>query len=152
MKLLRREFLSLISKGAAAAAAVAAFPGLVYAASRDAFNANKLADAISARYPGMTAADSDAVTLEAPPIAENGAVVPITVSSTLAGVKSISVFVENNPAPMSCSFNLGGSSVPEVDVRLRMGKTSDVYALVETGDGLFQTKKEVKVTIGGCGG
>lgn len=152
MKIVRREFLSLITKGAGAVAAVAAFPSMVFARSDKAFSAKSLADAVAARYPGMTPQDSDQITLKAPPIAENGALVQISVLSTLAAVKSISLFVENNPSPLATSFRLAANGVPEVTARIRMGKTSNVYAMVETADGLFQTKKEVKVTVGGCGG
>jgi len=152
MNIVRRDFLSLATKGAAALMAVAAFPSLVFARNDKAFGAHNLADAVANRYPGMTAADSDKITLKAPAIAENGAVVPLTVKSSLDNVKSISIFVENNPAPLATSFNLGPQNIAEVSVRIRMGKTSNVIAMVETDAGLFQTKQEVKVTIGGCGG
>jgi sulfur-oxidizing protein SoxY len=95
---------------------------------------------------------SDKITLGVPTIAENGAVVPVEVSTTLENVESISIVVAGNPRPLAASFELSGSVMPEISSRIKMGQTSDVMAVVKTDTGLFSTSKEVKVTIGGCGG
>ncbi|MBQ0799864.1 MAG: thiosulfate oxidation carrier protein SoxY [Porticoccaceae bacterium] len=149
----RRYFLTKLSQGAACLAAVASFPHLVFAQwSEAAFGAKELEKAIAERYPELTIEDSDAITLKVPAIAENGAVVPVTVKTDMADVSSISLFVEKNPTPLSASFYLTPGSVAEVSVRLRMGETSNLVALVEAGGKLYRAQQEVKVTIGGCGG
>ena len=96
--------------------------------------------------------ESSAIELNAPDIAENGAVVPVSVSSTLDGVESISIIVEENPAPLAASFDLTPNAVADVSTRLKMGKTSNVVAVVKADGKLYSATKEVKVTIGGCGG
>jgi sulfur-oxidizing protein SoxY len=95
---------------------------------------------------------SDAITLGAPEIAENGAVVPISIETTLTGVQSVSVVVEKNPRPLAVSFEIPPGTLPNVACRIKMGETSQVMAVVKTESGLFSAAKEVKVTIGGCGG
>ena len=117
-----------------------------------AFAADNLDDALQALFEGQTAAASDAITLQAPDIAENGAVVPISVSSELANAESISILIENNPAPLAASFNLTADTLADVSTRVKMGETSNVVAIVKADGKLFMVSKEVKVTIGGCGG
>ncbi len=128
------------------------FPNLVFAVwPKDAFTAVDFDSAISNLY-GATATDSDAVKLKAPDIAENGAVVPISVSTDLADVESISIYVEGNPNPLSASFELTKYTEANVSTRIKMGKTSNVIAAVKAGGKVYTTRQEVKVTIGGCGG
>jgi len=87
-----------------------------------------------------------------PDIAENGAVVPVTVKTKLTGVKSISLIVVENPTPLSASFKLMPGVEGEISTRIKMGQSSDVIAAVETDSGVYTATKNVKVTIGGCGG
>jgi sulfur-oxidizing protein SoxY len=117
----------------------------------DAFKAKSDADAIKALY-GRTAEPSDKVKLDAPEIAENGAVVPISVSTTLADVTSISFLVSENPNALAASYRIPAGTMPSVANRLKMAKTSNVIAIVEAGGKLYSATKEVKVTVGGCGG
>jgi sulfur-oxidizing protein SoxY len=117
----------------------------------DAFKQKGDADAIKALY-GKTAEPSDKVKLDAPEIAENGAVVPISVSSTLADVTSISILVAENPNALAASYKIPAGTLPSVANRLKMAKTTNVIAIVEAGGKLYSTSKEVKVTVGGCGG
>jgi sulfur-oxidizing protein SoxY len=117
----------------------------------DAFKAKSEADAIKALY-GKTAEASDKVKLDAPEIAENGAVVPISVSTGLADVTSISILVAENPNALAASYRIPAGTVPSVANRLKMAKTSNVIAIVEAGGKLYSATKEVKVTVGGCGG
>jgi sulfur-oxidizing protein SoxY len=117
----------------------------------DAFKAKSDADAIKALY-GKTAEPSDKVKMDAPEIAENGAVVPITVSSTLADVTSISILVADNPNALAASYKIPAGTLPSVANRIKMAKTTNVIAIVEAGGKLYSTSKEVKVTVGGCGG
>jgi sulfur-oxidizing protein SoxY len=117
----------------------------------EAFKAKNEADAIKALY-GRTAETSDKVKLDAPEIAENGSVVPISVSTTLADVTSISFLVSENPNALAASYKIPAGTVPSVANRLKMAKTSNVIAIVEAGGKLYSATKEVKVTVGGCGG
>jgi len=117
----------------------------------DAFKQKSEADAIKSLY-GRTAEPSDKVKLDAPEIAENGAVVPISVSSTLADVTSISFLVAENPNALAASYRIPPGTLPSVANRLKMAKTSNVIAIVEAGGKLYSATKEVKVTVGGCGG
>jgi sulfur-oxidizing protein SoxY len=117
----------------------------------DAFKQKNSDDAIKSLY-GKTAEPSDKVKLDAPEIAENGAVVPISVSSTLADVTSISILVAENPNALAASYKIPAGTIPSVANRLKMAKTSNVIAVVEAGGKLYSTTKEVKVTVGGCGG
>ena len=118
---------------------------------KEAFSQKKEADAIKALY-GKTPEASDKVNLDAPEIAENGAVVPISVSTTLPDVTSIAIIVSENPFPLAASYPIPAGTAPMVGNRLKMAKTSKVTALVESGGKVFSASKEVKVTVGGCGG
>ncbi len=117
----------------------------------DAFKQKSDADAIKSLY-GKTAEPSDKVKLDAPEIAENGGVVPISVTTLLADVTSISFLVSENPNALAASYKIPAGTMPSVANRLKMAKTSNVIAIVEAGGKLFSATKEVKVTVGGCGG
>ncbi|HOP22071.1 MAG TPA: thiosulfate oxidation carrier protein SoxY [Gammaproteobacteria bacterium] len=113
------------------------------------------ADSYSAALAAMGAegaVPSDKISLVAPEIAENGAVVPVQVSSTLDDIESISLFVEKNPNPMTAEFKMFPGLEPDFKVRVRMGETSKVIAVVKAGGKAYTAESEVKVTIGGCGG
>jgi len=153
MKISRRDLFVKLGKSAAYVAVLASLPKIVWAKwNQKAFVATDLKAAIAGKYGNMSIIDSDKVILDAPEIAENGAVVPVNVSSTLANVTSMSLFVEKNPTPFVTSFTMGKGSINEVAIRIRMGKTSNVILLVEADGKLHRAKQEVKVTIGGCGG
>ncbi len=117
----------------------------------EAFKQKNEAEAIKLLY-GKTAEASDKIKLDAPEIAENGAVVPVSVSTTLPDVTSISFLVSENPNVLIASYKIPAGTVPAVANRIKMAKTSNVLVLVEAGGKLFSTAKEVKVTVGGCGG
>jgi sulfur-oxidizing protein SoxY len=117
----------------------------------EAFKQKADKDAIQALY-GRTAEASDKVKLDAPEIAENGAVVPIAVTTTLESVTSISFLVSGNPSALAASYAIPEGTVPAVSNRLKMQQTSNVIAIVEAGGKLYSATKEVKVTVGGCGG
>ena len=131
-------------------------PTPAFAAANDkwpeeAFKQKAEADAIKALY-GKTAEVSDKVKLDAPEIAENGAVVPISVSTTLTDVTSISFLVADNPSALAASYIIPAGTMPAVANRIKMAKTSNVTAIIEAGGKLYSATKEVKVTVGGCGG
>jgi sulfur-oxidizing protein SoxY len=117
----------------------------------EAFRQKSEADAIKALY-GKTAEPSDKVKLDAPEIAENGGVVPISVTTTLDKVTSISFFVAENPSALAASYRIPEGTIPAVANRLKMAKTTNVVAIVEADGKLYSATKEVKVTVGGCGG
>ncbi|MET0519755.1 MAG: thiosulfate oxidation carrier protein SoxY [Burkholderiaceae bacterium] len=97
--------------------------------------------------------ESPLVTLTAPDIAENGAVVPLAAASTAPGVKRILLLVEKNPSVLTASFDISDAIEPAVNTRVKMGQTSNVYAVAITADNkVLFAQKEVKVTLGGCGG
>jgi sulfur-oxidizing protein SoxY len=118
---------------------------------KDAFAQKTEADAIRVLYQ-KSPEPSDKVRLDAPEIAENGAVVPISVSSTLTDVTSISILVAENPFPLTAHYRFPAGTSPLAGSRLKMAKTSKVTALVESGGKIYSATKEVKVTVGGCGG
>ena len=146
----RRNFLQAAGT-AALAGAVSAWTGPALAWQAAAFNADG-ADAAIAELFGARPADSDQVKFKAPEIAENGAVVPVTVQYD--GVaKAIAILVDENPQPLAAAFHISPKALAHVATRIKMGKSSRVSALVQTADGrLLAAAREVKVTIGGCGG
>ena len=148
MKIQRRALIrSLLT-----AAAVLAVPRWLFAARPDkAFDAKETEAVTSELFDGPIT-ESDQIMLKVPDIAENGAVVPVTVSTDLADVESISVIVDNNPTPLAAMFALSPQSVPEISVRIKMGESSIVRSVVKAGGQYYSASKEVKVTIGGCGG
>ena len=117
-----------------------------------AFGAKGVDDAMNALFKSVNHSPSGDIKIKAPDIAENGAVVPITVSTSLPKVESISVLVEKNPSPLAADFKLAANAEGFVSTRVKMGKTSDLIAVVKSGGNLFSATKTVKVTIGGCGG
>ena len=149
----RRETLRQSLAVAGLLGATGLFPQFAWAAfNKTAFEAKTIADAVKA-YGGGAPVESKDVTLTAPDIAENGAVVPMAAATTLPGVKHLLVLVEKNPNALVAKFDLSDAIEPNVATRAKMGQTSDVYAVAITADGkAFFTKKEVKVTLGGCGG
>ncbi len=92
------------------------------------------------------------VSISAPDIAENGAVVPITVSTDKANVKSIAVFIEGNPEVLAAVFNVPATGIPKYALRVKMKKTGHIIVVANVDGKLYTNKKLVKVTIGGCGG
>jgi sulfur-oxidizing protein SoxY len=127
-------------------------PGRALAAwNKGAFEAKSAVEAMKSL--GMTnAEESKDIVIRAPDIAENGAVVPIDVTSNIPGTTSISVFIEKNPFPYTGTFDFAAGAVPFVHLRAKMGETSPVRVVVAAGGKFYTTAKEVKVTIGGCGG
>ncbi len=119
---------------------------------KSAFEAKDVNSALTGLFGSSDLAGSDKIKIKAPDIAENGAVVPISVTTDISGVESISIIAEKNAAPLSASYDMGPNTEGYVSTRIKMGKTSSVIAVVKAGGKLYSTGKEVKVTIGGCGG
>jgi sulfur-oxidizing protein SoxY len=149
----RREILKRSATVAGLLAATGLFPNYVLAAwNKSAFDAKNIPDAVKA-YGASAPTESKDVTLTAPDIAENGAVVPMTVATTLPNVKQLLLLVEKNPSALVAKFDVTPAVDANFVTRAKMGQSSDVYAVAITTDGkAFYAKKEVKVTLGGCGG
>ncbi len=156
MNMKRRIFL----KGSLAASALGVAVGaglltpreVLAAWNETAMTAKKTPEALNALFGTDKTDESAEIKIKAPDIAENGAVVPITVSTGMAGITTISILAENNPVPMVATFDLGEGAEGFVSTRIKMGKSGDVIAVVKAGDKLLSARKPVKVTIGGCGG
>jgi len=156
MDQLRRTFLK--SAGVAGSVVLAISAGLLKSGealaaawNTNAFGAKTISDAMSAA--GFTGAvESKDIEIKAPEIAENGSVVPVEVTSKIPGTTSMAIFVEKNPTPMVASFDFLAGAEPYISTRIKMGQTSLVRVSVKAGGKTYSTTKEVKVTIGGCGG
>jgi len=150
----------IMLKGTLAAGAIGFVAGagllspraLLAAWSDNAFKATTSSDALNALLGSDSTEDSGKIKIKAPDIAENGAVVPVSVTAELDGVDSISILADKNATPLTASFDLGPGAEAYVSTRIKMGKTANVIAVVKAGGKLYSAKKEVKVTIGGCGG
>ena len=116
-----------------------------------AFETHTMAETVKA-MGGTAPAESKDITITAPDIAENGAVVPVAVSSAIPNTESISILVEKNPNLLAASFMIPAGTEPSIGTRVKMGQTSNVFALVKADGKFFVTSKEIKVTLGGCGG
>jgi sulfur-oxidizing protein SoxY len=153
MDLHRRGLLR--TAGALVAVAVAGLlrPVAAFAAAwnKDAFTAKKADDALKSLGTAGAAPSSDVV-IEAPQIAENGAVVPIEITSKIPGTTSIAVLVDKNPYPLVAKFDFMEGALPFIKVNAKMGESSDVRVVATAGGKHYVATKEIKVTIGGCGG
>ena len=148
--LLKRS-LAVSAVGIAASAGLLA-PGQVLAAYPKAgFEAKDSAAALDSVLGSSASSESADIKIKAPDIAENGAVVPVTVSAEMSGVESVTLMADANATPLLATFDLSNAE-PYVSTRIKMGKTGNVVAVVKAGGKLYSSKKEVKVTIGGCGG
>jgi sulfur-oxidizing protein SoxY len=151
MNLKRRETLKLT-----ALIGLMAATGLITDAqaaewNKAAFDGKSMDDVLKA-FGGGSAEKSSAVTLNAPDIAENGAVVPVGITTTLPKVQQMAILVDKNPNALAAQFTLTADSEPFVATRVKMAQTSNVHALVKSDGKWFVVTKEVKVTLGGCGG
>ncbi|GAB3435903.1 thiosulfate oxidation carrier protein SoxY [Massilia solisilvae] len=115
------------------------------------FDAKSLADALKTIGAEGAAISAD-VAVNGPAIAENGAVVPVQVTSSLPGTEYMAILVEKNPNPLSAAFTLPAGTEAAISTRIKMGGTSNVHALVKANGKWFIASKEIKVTLGGCGG
>jgi sulfur-oxidizing protein SoxY len=152
----RREFLNRSAKVATLLAAIATLPRAAFAQAAAwnsaAFDAKTMADVMKALGAGAPAESKD-VSVTGPDIAENGAVVPVGVATTLPGVKKLLLLVEKNPSTLSAAFDVSDAVEANFSTRVKMSQSSNVYAVALMADGkaLF-AQKEIKVTLGGCGG
>lgn len=120
--------------------------------NKAAFDTHSLADAIKATGGGEAAAGKERVSLQTPEIAENGAVVPVSVSSTIPNTESIAILIEKNPNILAAMFDIPPGTEATISTRVKMAQTSNLYAVVRAEGKYYVATKEVKVTLGGCGG
>ena len=153
---LRRNFLKSAGAAGTVGAALAAGllkPGQVLAAEwhKETFGTKGLLEVLKA-VGGTAAISSKDIDIEVPDIAENGAAVPVKVTSKIAGAESITLLVEKNNFPLVATFARSGGTEGYIMTRIKMAQTSSVKVLVKAGGKVYTASKEVKVTIGGCGG
>ena len=149
----RRKVLTTSAKVAGLLAGAGLLPAAAHAAwSQAAFDAKTLAEAAKALGGGAPAESKD-VTITGPDIAENGAVVPVGCSTTLAGVRRMALMVEKNPSALAAIFDVSDAIDASFNTRVKMGQSSNVFAVAFMADGkVLFAAKEIKVTLGGCGG
>lgn len=151
----RRNFIKTALLASATGAAVSGgllSSRVVFAAADADLLAVKSVDEALKALGAPEATESDKIKIKAPEIAENGAVVPIGVTSEIEGTSEILLLVSKNPAPFAGRYHFGKKTEPAIKSRLKMAKTSDVMAVVKAGDKFYTAKSNVKVTKGGCGG
>jgi len=154
MNIKRREAIKAGSSLALVAAAISAgmLPSSAFADwNKAAFEAKNMADVLKA-MGGASAEKSAEIIITAPDIAENGAVVPVAVASKIPGTQSISILVEKNPSSLAAEFEILPGTEANVGTRVKMGQSSNIHAVVKAGGKYYVATKEVKVTLGGCGG
>jgi sulfur-oxidizing protein SoxY len=149
----RRDMLTTSAQVAALMAGAGLLPTAAQAAwSQAAFDAKTLAEAVKA-LGGAAPAESKDITITGPDIAENGAVVPVGCSTGLAGVKRLGLLVEKNPSALAAVFDVTDAVDANISTRVKMGQSSNVFAVAMMADGkVLYAAKEIKVTLGGCGG
>jgi sulfur-oxidizing protein SoxY len=144
----------MIIKSSLALLSLVSLPRLLMAAAwpQKTFSSLTASEALTTLLGTDVTTPSDKIDLKVPEIAENGAVVPVSIRTSLENVESISVVVKENPRPMAATFEIPPGTLPKIATRIKMGETSDVMAVIKTSNGIYSASSEVKVTIGGCGG
>ena len=148
----RRTFVALLGNAGALAAATAFKHTTAQAAmwNKQGFEAKAAGDAVK-NLGAANVVESKEIAITAPDIAENGAVVPVAVTSKIPNTQSISIVAEKNPFPLAATFDISEGAEPYASVRIKMGQTSNVRAIVKADGRFYTASKEVKVTVGGCG-
>ena len=151
-RILLKSTLTASATGMAISAGLLTPKAVLAAWNTAAFEAKDVDGALTNAHGSAAAADSNKIELKAPEVAENGASVTVTVESKLDNTEAISILVQKNAQPLTATFNIGAKTEGFVTTNIKMGKSSDVVAVVKAGGKLYSTKQQVKVTIGGCGG
>ena len=120
--------------------------------NKNAFEAKTMDETMKAIGGGAPAQSKDIAFVSTPDIAENGAVVPIGITSSIPKTESIAILIEKNPNMLAASFDIPAGTDPSISTRVKMGQSSNVYALVKADGKFYVVSKEIKVTLGGCGG
>lgn len=132
--------------------AIAALPKLAFARAVEAFSSSTVDDVLKQLLGDIPIEESDKIVFKIPDIAENGAVVPVSVSTKIEGVDRIYLLVDKNPNPLSAVFEISDRTLPDISTRVKIGESSMARVVVRANGRAYMTSKEVKVTIGGCGG
>lgn len=154
MSHMRRSFLKLV--GSAGALAATGAVGLLRSVktwadwNKAGFESKVLTDALK-NIGAVSPVESKDIVITAPDIAENGAVVPVAVTSRIPNTQQISIVSEKNPFPLAATFEIANGGEGYVSTRIKMGQTSDIWAVVKADGKYFSARKEVKITVGGCG-
>ena len=128
-------------------------PGEAFAEwNKAAFEAKTLDDTLKALGSSGSTPSKDIAFVATPDIAENGAVVPIGIASSIPKTESIAILIEKNPNMLAAVFDIPLGTDPAINTRVKMGQSSNVYALVKADGKYYAAVKEIKVTLGGCGG
>lgn len=147
---------TLLQAAVVAGTGLAAGNGLLWSgparAATSPFEAQSVKEVLQALTISAQPENSTALTLTVPPIAEDGGLIPVTVTSKLEGTTQISLLVEKNLMPLAAIFNFPEGTKAEASTRIKMRETSAVIAIAKVGDKTYQTQQEIKVTVGGCGG
>ena len=156
VRLSRRSFLHSLAIGGGYLCVFSAGwlrPVKLFAAewNQAAFEAKVLADTLKG-IGALSVSDSDQIQLKAPEIAENGAIVPVEITSKIPGTQAIYIIADKNPQPLVAIFELEPNLEPYISTRIKMGESSKVRVLIRAGGKFYMATQEVKVTIGGCGG
>ena len=149
-RLFLRATLAAGTVGVVAGAGLLTPRAVLAAWNEEAFKAESMGDALKAAMGSDAMTDSAEVKLEAPDNPENGAAVPVEITTTLPGVQSIALLVEKNPKTLSGIFHLGKRAKPHISIRVKVSESSDIIAVLKSEGKLYTTRKAVKVTIGGC--
>jgi sulfur-oxidizing protein SoxY len=153
MDITRRIFLKNTLTGSAVVLGISLLPQAVMAEwPKTAFEAKSLEEILKALFENPAAENSDKIKIEAPDIAENGAVVEVKVNVDLPKVESVAIIAEKNPVPLVAQFNLSEGTEGFVATRIKMAESGNVVAIVKSEGKLYAARKAVKVTVGGCGG
>lgn len=152
MSRIRRSFLKLAGSAAALAAAGLLWPARTWAASwnKTGFEA-RVIDGVLQSLGAVNPAESKDIAIAAPDIAENSALVPVAVTSRIPNTQQISIVAEKNPFPLAATFEMANGAEGYVRTDIKMGQTSDVWAVVKADGKFYVARTEVKITVGGCG-
>lgn len=120
--------------------------------NRQAFAATNLADSLKA-YGASNSVESRDIVISAADISENGAQVPVNIVSNIPGSQTLAVFIEKNPTPLAASMSFANGALPQARLQFKMAESSRIRAVIRAADGkTYHASREIKVTVGGCGG
>ena len=118
--------------------------------NQDAFHSRHYQKALESLYGSNVIEKTNNIKIQAPDVAENGASVPITVSTSIKGIETLSIFIENNPLPLIASYNLSKNAIPNFSVRVKIAKSSPIHVVVKSQGKLISSSKKIHVSVGGC--
>ena len=118
--------------------------------NQDAFHSRHYHKALESLYGSNVIKKTNNIKIQAPDVAENGASVPITVSTSIKGIETLSIFIENNPLPLIASYNLRQYAIPNFSVRVKIAKSSPIHVVVKSQGKLLSSSKKIHVSVGGC--